>query len=112
MWTQLLHLRTFSSPNVLDRKVTSCTLLSLQNIENNQSPGRTERVTFLKSIQQLSQEWQQLSPNEKSVYKDKAAELHLKRKEARHRSREEAQENIQREQLQEKAYESMLSLQI
>ena len=43
---------------------------------------------------------------------DKAAELHLKRKEVRHRSREEAQEIIQREQLREKAYESMLSLQI
>ena len=111
MWTQLLHLRSFSSSHVLERKIT-CTLLSLQNIENNQSPGRTERVTFLKSIQQLSQEWQQLSQDEKNIYKDKAAELHLKRKEMRHRSREEAQEIIQREQLREKAYESMLSLRI
>ena len=102
----------FTFSHVLERKVTSCTLLSLQNVENNQSPGRTERVTFLKSIQQLSQEWQQLSQDERNIYKDKAAELHLERKEARRRSREKAQENIRREQLREKAYESLSSLRI
>lgn len=79
----------------------------LQRVQNNQSPGRTERITFLKSIRNMAEEWRQLSVHEKRDYKQKAIELHLKRKQERHQIREETKENRRREQLREKAYESL-----
>ena len=63
-------------------------------------------------MQDLSDEWRQLSRDQKDVYKEKATELHQKRKEERRRSREEAQESIRKEQLQEKAYQSIISFRI
>ena len=72
-------------------------------MQNNQSPGWTERIMFLKSIQSMAEDWQQLSDQEKRDYKQKAIELHLSRKEARHQICEETKENRQREQLREKA---------
>ncbi|KAJ7373376.1 hypothetical protein OS493_012968 [Desmophyllum pertusum] len=60
-----------------------------ERVQNNQSPGRTERITFLKSIQNMAEEWRQLSVHEKRDYKQKAIELHLKRKQERHQIREE-----------------------
>ncbi|KAJ7374959.1 hypothetical protein OS493_001684, partial [Desmophyllum pertusum] len=78
-----------------------------ERVQNNQIPGRTERITFLKSIQNMAEEWRQLSVHEKRDYKQKAIELHLKRKQERHQIREETKENRRREQLREKAYESL-----
>ena len=72
-------------------------------MQNNQSPGWTERIMFLKSIQNMAEDWQQLSDLEKRDYKQKAIELHLSRKEARHQICKETKENRQREQLREKA---------
>ena len=69
-------------------------------------------MSFLKSIQDLSDEWRQLSQDQKDFYKEKATELHQKRKEERRRSREEAQESIRKEQLQKKAYQSIISFRI
>ena len=81
-------------------------------MQNNQSPGRTERITFLKSIQSMAEDWRQLSDLEKRDYKQKAIDLHLSRKQARHQIREETKENCQREQLREKAYETFASMRI
>lgn len=81
-------------------------------MQNNQSLGRTERVTFLKSIQSMAEDWRQLSDLEKRDYKQKAIDLHLSRKEARLQIREETKENRQREKLREKAYETFACMRI
>ena len=81
-------------------------------MENNQSPRRTERVALLKSIQNLSEEWRQLSPEDKETDKEKALELYLEETQQRHQSCEEAKENIRREELRERAYMSASSLRI
>lgn len=81
-------------------------------MQNNQSPGRTERITFLKSIQSMAEDWRQLSDLEKRDYKRKAIDLHLSRREARRQIREETKENRKREQLREKAYETFASMRI
>nr|XP_058945922.1 uncharacterized protein LOC131773954 [Pocillopora verrucosa] len=83
-----------------------------ERVQNNQSPRRTERMTFLKSIQSMAEDWRQLSDLEKRDYKQKAIDLHLSRKEARHQIREETKENRQREQLREKAYKTFASMRI
>ena len=81
-------------------------------MQNNQSPGRTERITFLKSIQSMAEDWRQLSDLEKRDYKRKAIDLHLSRKETRHQIHEETKENRKREQLREKGYETFASMRI
>lgn len=51
----------------------------------------------------MSTEWRRLSDQEKREYKEKAHELHLKR---RREIREETKENQRREKLREKAFET------
>lgn len=60
----------------------------------------------------MVEDWRQLSDLEKRDYKQKATDLHLSRKEARHQIREKTKENRQREQLREKAYETFASIRI
>ena len=54
----------------------------------------------------MSTEWRRLSDQEKREYKEKARELHLKRRQRRRGIREEKKENQRREKLREKAYET------
>lgn len=58
----------------------------------------------------MSDEWRQLSDEEKREYKEKAIDLHLKGREEQRKVREETKENLRVEQLREKAYESFASL--
>lgn len=58
----------------------------------------------------MSDEWRQLSDEEKREYKEKAIDLHLKGRGERRKVREETKENLRVEQLREKAYESFASL--
>ena len=81
-------------------------------MKNNQSSGRNERVAFHKSVQELSSEWRQLSPQVKEGYKEKATELRINRRIVRRRLREEAKENIRAEELCEKAYKTILNFRI
>lgn len=54
----------------------------------------------------MSTEWRRLSDQEKREYKEKAHELHLKRRQRRREIREETKENQRREKFREKAYET------
>lgn len=58
----------------------------------------------------MAGEWRELSDQEKREYKEKAVDLHLKRKEIKRKIREEEKENRRSEQLREKACENFASL--